>query len=299
MILDAQPGILQPLPAAGRHLFFTLIEGRKPAQVRTALTALAQLTDGDAAVAGLGPTLVQALNQTVPGLREFPALAVSGSGLPVPSTPAALWVWLRGADRGDLALAARRFEKALGEAFALQGVVDTFQYGSGRDLTGYEDGTENPTGDSAVDAALVQGAGPGRDGASFAAVQQWVHDFDAFERLTPAARDNAIGRRLQDNQELEGAPASAHVKRTAQERFTPPAFVLRRSMPWALGMQAGLLFLAFGKSLDPFEAQLRRMAGQDDGIADALFGFSKPVTGAYFWCPPMRGGKLDLSAIGL
>jgi len=41
------------------------------------------------------------------------------------------------------------------------------------------------------------------------------------------------------------------------------------------------------------------MAGQDDGITDALFGFSKPVTGAYFWCPPMRGGQLDLSAIEL
>jgi putative iron-dependent peroxidase len=299
MILDAQPGILQPLPAAGRHLFFTLIAGHTPAQARAALAALAQLADGDAAVAGLGLDLVQALGQTAPGLREFPALAVSGSNAPVPATPTALWIWLRGADRGDLTLATRRFEKALGPAFALQGTVDTFQYGSGRDLTGYEDGTENPKADAAVAAALVQGAGPGRDGASFAAVQQWVHDFDAFERLAPAARDNAIGRRLQDNEELADAPASAHVKRTAQEDFEPAAFVLRRSQPWARDTQAGLLFLAFGKSLDAFEAQLRRMAGLDDGIADALFGFSKPVTGAYFWCPPMRGGKLDLSTIGL
>jgi putative iron-dependent peroxidase len=178
-------------------------------------------------------------------------------------------------------------------------VVDVFRYDTGRDLTGYEDGTENPQGAAAIAAALVQGAGPGRDGGSFAAVQQWLHDFDAFERLPHAARDAAIGRRLQDNAELPDAPASAHVKRAAQENFDPPAFVLRRSMPWTRDAQAGLLFLAFGRSLDAFEAQLRRMAGLDDGIADALFGLSKPVTGASFGCPPMRDGQLDLSVVGV
>jgi putative iron-dependent peroxidase len=247
---------------------------------------------------GLGLQLVQVLGQTLPGLREFPALAVAGGGQ-IPATPTALWVWLRGDDRGEFVLKTRRMEQTLASAFALDHVVDTFRYRSGRDLTGYEDGTENPEGDDAIAAALVQSAGQGRDGASFAAVQQWRHDFDAFERLAPAARDNAIGRRLRDNEELDDAPASAHVKRTAQESFEPEAFVLRRSMPWTRDTQAGLLFLAFGKSLDAFEAQLRRMAGQDDGIADALFGFSKPVTGAYFWCPPMRGNQLDLSALGL
>ncbi|MDR2991709.1 MAG: Dyp-type peroxidase, partial [Burkholderiaceae bacterium] len=283
MTLNAQPGILQPVPAAGRHLWFTLVQ---PAQARAALTAFAPLVDGDAAVAGLALPLVRALGGTVPGLRAFPALAVVGSGVPIPSTPAALWVWLRGTDCGAFVHATRRIVQTLAPALTLARVVDTFDYG-GRDLTGYEDGTENPEGDAAVAAALVQGAGPGYDGASFAAVQQWVHDFDAFERLTPATRDDAIGRRLQDNAELADAPASAHVKRTAQEDFAPPAFVLRRSMPWARDAQAGLLFLAFGRSLDPFEAQLRRMAGLDDSIADALFGFSRPVTGAYFWCPPL------------
>ncbi len=69
-------------------------------------------------------------------------------------------------------------------------------------------------------------------------------------------------------------------------------------MPWMAGTQAGLMFVAFGHSHAAFEAQMRRMAGQDDGIVDALFGISKPVTGAYFWCPPMRDGRLDLSRLG-
>jgi porphyrinogen peroxidase len=113
------------------------------------------------------------------------------------------------------------------------------------------------------------------------------------------ARDDVIGRRLADNEELEDAPESAHVKRTAQESFDPEAFVLRRSMPWMMAMQAGLLFVAFGKSFYAFEEQMRRMAGYDDGIVDALFGISRPVSGSYFWCPPMREGRLDLRRLGL
>ncbi|GAB3395583.1 hypothetical protein GCM10027514_43280 [Azotobacter armeniacus] len=172
--------------------------------------------------------------------------------------------------------------------------TDAFRYREGRDLTGYEDGTENPKDEEAIAAAIV-GEGPeGERGSSFAAVQHWVHDLDRFGALPPDEQDNIIGRRKSDNEELEDAPGSAHVKRTAQESFTPEAFVVRRSMPWNDGQQAGLLFLAFGHSLDAFEAQLTRMAGLEDGIVDALFRFSRPTNGGYYWCPPVREGRLDL-----
>ena len=59
------------------------------------------------------------------------------------------------------------------------------------------------------------------------------------------------------------------------------------------------MFVAFGKSFDAFEMQMRRMAGQEDGITDALFLISKPITGAFFWCPPLRDGRLDLRLLGL
>ena len=68
-------------------------------------------------------------------------------------------------------------------------------------------------------------------------------------------------------------------------------------MPWVDGQRAGLMFVAFGASFDAFEAQMRRMAGMDDGVADALFQFTQPLTGAYFWCPPVKRGKLDLSRL--
>ncbi len=296
----AQTGILAPVPRVGRYLFFALTD--TPHTTGAALTRLAPLVDGEAAVVGLGLDCVGALSATVPDLRAFPDLGAAS--VAVPATPFAMWFWLRGDDTGELVNQTRRIAQALAPAFRLDQVVDAFRHGKGpnghgRDLTGYEDGTENPEGDAALQAALVQDGGPGLQGGSFVAVQQWVHDFAAFESLNTQAQDHVMGRRRSDNEELDDAPESSHVKRTEQESFTPKAFVLRRSMPWAAGTRAGLMFVAFGHSLDAFEAQMRRMAGLDDGVVDGLFTMSKPVTGSYFWCPPLRDGQLDLRAVGL
>jgi len=209
----------------------------------------------------------------------------------IPSTPAALWCAHRGDDRGDLLHAARKLGAMLEPEFLPTAIVDAFQYRDSRDLTGYEDGTENPEGEDAIRAAIAP------DGSSFVAVQRWVHDLDAFDAMPEHARDNVIGRRIADNEEIDDAPRSAHVKRTAQEQFEPSAFVVRRSMPWTDGKHAGLVFIAFGCSFDAFEAQLTRMAGIDDGIVDALFSFTHPVTGSYFWCPPLAADQIDLSAV--
>ena len=59
------------------------------------------------------------------------------------------------------------------------------------------------------------------------------------------------------------------------------------------------MFVAFGSSHDAFGAQMRRMVGLDDGIVDGLFRFSRPVTGSYYWCPPVTDGHLDLSRLEL
>ena len=291
---DIQPGILAVVPKLARHLVFTLKADAEPQRV---LPALCTLVDGDNTVVGLGSSCVLALDGTIPGLRIFPPHV--GPGFEVPSTPAALWCWLRGTDRGELVHRTREIQRTVSAAFCLERVIDAFQYGSSLDLTGYEDGTENPEGDKAIEAAVVQRQGEGLEGSSFVAVQQWVHDLDRFESMPVEEQDHIIGRRKSDNEEIQDAPLSAHVKRTAQEDFDPEAFILRRSMPWADETRAGLIFVAFGKSFDAFEALLKRMVGVDDGISDALFRFTRPISGSYFWCPPMENGRLDLSRLGL
>lgn len=287
-----QPGILQPIPKLARYLVFSIQERD---MLQTCLGELAQFTDGKQTVVGFGQSLLSAVGVDIPGLRVFPA-SVHG-GIDVPSTPAALWCWLRGKDRGELYHRTKQLEELLAPAFLLDEVVDAFEYEDSRDLTGYEDGTENPKGEDAIAAAIVRGQGAGLDGSSFVAVQQWLHDLEHFHSLSPEQQDDTFGRHISDNEEFEEAPESAHVKRTAQESYDPPAFIVRRSMPWVENVDAGLMFVAFGKSLHAFEVILQRMVGQEDGISDALFSFTRPITGAYYWCPPIKNGKLDISRL--
>lgn len=291
---QTQAGILAENAKLARFLSFSI---ESAADIPAALTVLADNIDSDNTVIGLGQSLVDVLGKAVTGLSTLPAQ--TGSGIEIPSTPAALWCWLRGDDRGEIFHRSLQIEELLAPAFALNDVIDSFTYDQNRDLSGYEDGTENPQGDEAIEAAVVQGQRAGLNGGSFVAVQQWLHDFDNLKSMTTDQRDDVIGRHQSDNEEFEQAPESAHVKRAAQESFEPEAFILRRSMPWSEGMQAGLVFVAFGKSFDAFEAVLSRMLGHEDKISDALFSFTRPISGAYFWCPPVSNGKLDLSAIGL
>jgi putative iron-dependent peroxidase len=271
-----QPGILAtPVPAQARHLFFTLESVEALPQ---AIDNLLSLVDGKSAVVGFGESLAKALNVQIDGLRSFPAM--TGVGVENPSTQHALWVWLHGVDRGDLLNRCNAFEAALAPALRLVQAQEAFRHKDGHDLTGYEDGTENPHDEAAIAAALLGEGAEGLVGGSFAAIQQWQHDLKGFHKLS-----------------ADDTPVSAHVKRTAQESFAPEAFVVRRSMPWIEGDRAGLMFLAFGFSLDAFEAQLRRMSGLEDGITDGLYRISRPITGGYYWCPPLKDGHLDLRAL--
>jgi porphyrinogen peroxidase len=300
-----QAGILAEVPKLGRYVFFDLDKGATGAAIRGALSGLAPKPRQMDVVVGIGLQAAQAVGYKVAGLREFKALTTR-SKVKVPSQPAALLLWLRGDSNAVLMQLEQRLIQQLRGVFVWRESVAAFKHTVGkdrtsRDLTGYEDGTENPEGAEARTAAFVQSSDAVLNGSSFLALQRWQHNWTAFGAMAQSARDAAIGRRQSDNEELDDAPISAHVKRTAQEDFEPEAFVLRRSMPWQSTSQgqkqagqipadqapSGLMFAAFGKSFDAFEAQMRRMAGLDDGVEDALFQFSKPLSTSYFWCPPL------------
>ncbi len=287
-----QPGILAPVPPHSRYLEFRLKHDCDP---RAVIETLASEALDERTIVGFGPALVNSLGGHVDGLHPFPNYV--GIGCSIPATQADLWIWIRGDDRGKNLHLGRTWSDALAPAFDIERSVDGFMFDRGLDLTGYEDGTENPRGNDADKAAIVSNSSARIEGSSFVAVQQWVHDLSHFGSLVQTERDNIIGRRLSDNEEIEEAPTSAHVKRTEQESFEPHAHVLRRSMPWANANGEGLMFVAFGHTLEAFEAQLSRMTGQDDTIVDGLFRFTRPISGSYFWCPALVNGKLDLTPL--
>ena len=299
-----QSGIYQGLPQHGCYLTFDLNAGVQTSQLTN---TLAQLSDwastqrlklGQDMVLGLGDESVNLLKAGKVDDLSFPCVTQSAhQTIQVASTPNALWVWLRGTDAGDLLLWSQSLQTQLQDTFKLVSVVDGFKHQEGRDLSGYIDGTENPVEQAAFDAAFVQGKSQGLNGASYVAVQKWQHDLAHLKSLKQTHQDHIIGRRLSDNYELPDAPISAHVKRTAQESFTPQAFMLRRSMPYKEQLNGGLMFVCFANSPQPFAQQLNRMVGGEDGVTDGLFEFSKPLTGAYYWCPPMKDGQFDFSGL--
>jgi putative iron-dependent peroxidase len=290
---SSQPYILAPSPVSGLSLCYALASG---ADAHEALRGLAAGFEPAWGSVGIGAPLAKAVGRLVPGLRSFPAM--SAPGCAVPSTQQPLWILVTAADQSGVFDIFKKVEALTAEAFVLADSMPTFIHAGRRDLTGYEDGTENPKGKAAVAAAVVA-EGRGLAGSSFVAVQRWEHDLDHFNGHSERVRDAMMGRRRRGNAELPRAPATAHVKRSTQEDFDPPAFMMRRSMPWATVWGQGLEFIAYGRSLDAYERVMRRMAGLDDGIVDATFAYSRPVTGGYYWCPPVRSGKLDLGFLGL
>ena len=285
---SAQPLILSGNKPCGLSLTYRHLPERNAKKV---LQNLSQHFDPQKGIIGLGEPLVSAFSRKVPGLRTFPGL--SGANCSSPSTQGSLWIFLQGNDRSEIFDQLLPLSDILNDSFSPDDQIDTFLYAGGKDLSGYEDGTENPSGEKALDVAIATER-EGVAGSSLVAVQRWVHDLKHFRTHSQNERDNIIGRKQATNEEILDADPSAHVKRSAQESYTPPAYMLRRSMPWALNLEQGLEFIAFGKTLDPFEHVLRRMMGLDDGIADALFTFSRSVRGGYYWCPPIMGDRLDL-----
>ncbi len=280
-----QQGIKADVPAVAIYLFLSREAGVTAPKARAALKKIASQCDGNSVVLGCSAVLMKSIGRSVDGLRQYPKF--EGAKVDLPNTQSDVWLWFRGDDFGKLFHQARQIQISVAGVLKADASYQAFKHKKGNDLTGFEDGTENPKGKAALKAGF-------NGDESFVAVMPWEHRFAQFDAMSSKMRNHAVGRDLVSNEELDDAPQSAHVKRTAQESFTPEAFSLRRSMPWVQGNQAGLMFVSFGASFDAFESQLKRMCGAEDGIVDGLFSFTRPLGGGYFWCPPVLDGAVAI-----
>jgi len=113
--------------------------------------------------------------------------------------------------------------------------VRGFRYFDDRDLLGFVDGTENPTGRAAAAAVLTGAGDPGFAGGSYVIAQKYVHDMDAWNGLTAEEQEKVIGRTKLDDIELpdDVKPANSHV---ALNIITDPdgteLQILRANMPF-------------------------------------------------------------------
>lgn len=293
-----QRGIINPISPFSTYLEFDPSSGSK-IEVVAILKKIAAIVDGDQIVMGIGAPIIDIFAADIPGIRSFNALDDPDGTEIAAATQTGLFLQIRGETYENTLEKTQAVLQQTQGAFNLIRRDSAFKFAGGRDLTGYEDGTENPKGDKVYNVACVQSDRSELDGSSFLSLQKWVHDLNYFRRQSPRVQDEIFGRRIADNAEMDDAPDAAHVKRTEQENFSPEAFLLRRSMAWSDGDNEGLMFTAFGASLLPFDVQMQRMVGMEDGIVDNLFKFSTAVTGAFYWCPPMHDQQVNLSALGL
>lgn len=219
-------------------------------------------------------------------LRPFAELA--DGGRVAPSTPGDVLLHIR-AEREDFCHELARLLLArLGDAVTVVDETHGFAYLDSRDLIGFVDGTENPTGDERVAFTIVGEEDAAHAGGSYVTVQRYVTDFAAWHALSAEAQEAVIGRTRADDVELEGERClpTAHKERAKIVRDGAEQKILRHNRAYGSARESGTYFIAYARDLSVTEGMLQRMfvAGAD-GAYDRLLDFSRPVTGGHFFAP--------------
>jgi porphyrinogen peroxidase len=154
-------------------------------------------------------------------------------------------------------------------------------YRRDRDLTGFVDGTENPTLTEAPGVAVIPEGKPGA-GGSILLLQKWKHEANRWESLSVPAQERVIGRTKAESEELDPRPLDSHTSRTDQDVFGK---IFRRNVPYGTASDHGTIFVGFCAEQRPLARMLESMAGVSDGVRDALTRYAKPLTGGYYFVP--------------
>ncbi len=176
---------------------------------------------------------------------------------------------------------------------AVVSVVDEthgFRYFDDRDLTGFVDGTENPHGEAALNAALVAQEDPQFAGGSYVIIQKYLHDISRWNALSTEEQEGIIGRKKLSDIELSDAvkPSSAHNALTTIVEDGKEVKILRDNMPFGQPGRGefGTYFIGYSRSPRTIEQMLQNMfIGRPPGNYDRLLDFSRSVTGSLFFAP--------------
>ena len=178
----------------------------------------------------------------------------------------------------------------LGEAVSPVDEVHGFRYFDQRDLLGFVDGTENPTAQTAIDAAYVGAEDAPFAGGSYVIVQKYLHDMAGWNALSTEAQERIIGRTKLSDIELDDAvkPTSAHNALTIVTEDGKEIKIVRENMPFGhvAEKEFGTYFIGYARSPRTIEQMLENMfVGRPPGNYDRLLDFSVAKTGNLFFVP--------------
>ncbi|EGD54899.1 Dyp-type peroxidase [Gordonia neofelifaecis] len=244
------------------------------------------------AVAGIGSAAWDRLysGPRPASLRPFTELV--GAVHTAPATPGDLLLHIK-ADRADLCFeVGHRWTALLGGSVTTVDEVHGFRYFDLRDIIGFVDGTENPTGQDAIDTITVGDEDPDFVGGSYVVVQRYVTDLGAWDALKVEDQENAIGRTKLENIEMDDAtkPINSHIAlNVVTDDDGEEIDVVRDNMPYgdiSGSGEKGTFYIAYSSAPDVSEEMLRHMfIGEPEGNYDRLLDFTTAVTGAQFFAP--------------
>jgi putative iron-dependent peroxidase len=162
--------------------------------------------------------------------------------------------------------------------------TSSWSYRHDRDLTGFIDGSENPTLLDAPVAALLPEGVAGAAG-TILLLQKWEHKTAEWEALPTEQQERIMGRTKLNSIELENKPSDSHVACTDQDKF---GSIFRRNMPYGNVDDHGTVFVGFSAEQKRLSTMLDSMAGLITGARDALTRFTQPLTGSYYFVPSVE-----------
>jgi putative iron-dependent peroxidase len=206
------------------------------------------------------------------------------------ATPGDLLFHIR-AKRMDLCFElAKQIMVRLGDSVSVVDVVHGFRYFDDRDLIGFVDGTENPTAQTAIDAAYIGSEDALFAGGSYVIVQKYLHDLAGWNGLSTEAQERIIGRTKLSDIELDDGvkPTSAHNALTTIVENGKELKIIRDNMPFGRvgDKEFGTYFIGYARSPRTIEQMLENMfVGRPPGNYDRLLDFSFAKTGNLFFVP--------------
>jgi porphyrinogen peroxidase len=294
----SQP-VLTPLTVSAIFLVMTIDDGGESAvwDLLTDLSGLARTVSfrapqsGLALVAGVGSAAWDRLFEGPRPAELHPFRALDGGRHRAEATPGDMLFHIRAATM-DLCweLASLIVDRLAGAATVID-EVHGFRYFDDRDLLGFVDGTENPTGAAAEEAVSVGPEDPEFAGGSYVIVQKYRHDMTAWNALTVEEQEAVIGRAKLSNVEMadEIKPSNSHVAlNTIVESDGTQRQILRENMPFgslSTG-EFGTYFIGYAATPAVTELMLQRMfLGDPPGNYDRILDFSTALTGTLFFVP--------------
>lgn len=284
----------------GSYLLFNALDN-KNAFIRTALSRLPALFEeyGDQySEANLTGVVAIGANywdefypQARPALLEpFPSM--NSDDRIAPSSNVDIYIEIR-SDRGDVNhIVCSKVCQLLADSVELIEQIQAFRFLDGRDLTGFVDGTENPTGMHRRDVALVKDYEDVLfSSGSYLHTQRYQHNLTLWNSLENKEQEDIYGRTKLDNIEYESEkkPLTAHTKRTnLKDEQGKTIEILRQSMPYGDMKCQGLFFVSYCHSPKPFALMLESMIhGDAHGNVDHLLKYTQAETGAAFFAPSL------------